>query len=414
LTTDQIVSESNLSVVNTLCLFKHQTLLDMKILLRLPIGIMILLMFSILSCKKENQTSDNLTPAKLALDKLAQKKPKHPKPHSAVYGLVTTFAGNGIPEDIDGKGTRASFSSPLSVATDADGNIYVNGDSRIRKITPNGLVTNFAGTGVAGSADGYRTSATFSEPAGMAFGPDGSMYVADPNNRKIRKISTNGIVSTFAGSGTRGHDDGTASQATFDGPTGLVADGHGNVYVADGRLLRKITPGGVVTTLAGNIAAPMGDSPLYIDGIGTAASFDFISCLAMDAEGNIYAGDGIFYSVIRKITPEGVVTTFAGNSNGAIGSTDGPVLSATFGGILSLASDSAGNLYVSQFNNVIREITPSNLVSTPIGNGLAGSTDGIGTAASFNDPTGITIDNDDNMYVADWQNFLIRKVIVEP
>jgi streptogramin lyase len=204
---------------------------------------------------------------------------------SSSYGLTSTF-------------TAASFNTPTGIALDASGNIYVaeRGYNRISKITPDTVVTTLAGSGTAGSADGTGTSASFNTPSGVAVDASGNIYVADQYNYEIRKITPAGVVTTLAGSGTAGSADGTGTAATFNRLTGVAVDAFANIYVADryNNKIRKITPAGVVTTLAG------GAFPGYYDSTGTAAFFDNPMGVATDASGNVYVTD-LNNNKIRKI-----------------------------------------------------------------------------------------------------------------
>ncbi|MFK5890746.1 MAG: hypothetical protein QM486_08455, partial [Flavobacteriaceae bacterium] len=168
---------------------------------------------------------------------------------------VSTFAGSGTPGSVDDTGTSAQFNTPSRVAIDASGTIYVadTGNQRIRKITANGVVTTLAGS-TFDFADGTGTSAKFANPTGIAVDGSGTIYVADRNNQRIRKITAAGVVTTFAGSGTRSFADGTGTAAQFANPTGIAIDGSGTIYVADtnNNRIRKITTAGVVTTFAGS------------------------------------------------------------------------------------------------------------------------------------------------------------------
>jgi sugar lactone lactonase YvrE len=328
---------------------------------------------------------------------------------SSNYGLTTTLAGTGAAGEIDGPGTVATFSSPEGVAVDASGNIYVAdyGNDKIRKITSTGVVSTLAGIDAFGSDDGPVATATFNLPMDVAVDASGNVYVADYNNNKIRKITWSGIVSTLAGSGVQGSTDGTGAAATFHLPTGVAVDASGNVYVADSESnkIRKITPGGVVTTLAGSGSA--GNA----DGSGAAASFNNPRGVTVDAFGNIYVADHGNHK-IRKITPAGTVSTLAGS--GTLGSTDGIGTAASFRFPHSVAVDVFGNVYVAdKSNNKIRKITKAGVVSTLSGSGSSGAADGTGTAASFDQPAGIAVDVSGNIYVADTQNKKIRKIIAQ-
>jgi sugar lactone lactonase YvrE len=217
----------------------------------------------------------------------------------------------------------------------------------------------------------------------------------------IRKITPAGLVTTVAGS-TSGFADGTGTAARFSGPQGLAVDSTGNIYVADTNnfKIRKITPDGVVSTLAGSTYG-------FADGIGINASFKHIFGVSVDSTGNVYVAD-TYNNMIRKITPDGVVSTLAGSTPG---STDATGTNAKFNSPNGLAVDSIGNVYVADSgNNKIRKITPDGVVSTLAGSGLRGSEDGIVTAASFNSPNGVALDSKGNIYVADINNKKIRKI----
>jgi len=326
-------------------------------------------------------------------------------------GVVTTLAGTaGTPGSTDATGAAASFNFPRDVATDGAGNVYVAefGNNTIRKITPAGVVTTLAGTaGSVGSADGAGAAASFNFPSGVATDSASNVYVADTNNHTIRKITPAGVVSTLAGTaGLTGSTDATGAAARFNGPSGVATDSAGNVYVADtnNSTIRKITPAGVVSTLAGTVSVT-GST----DATGAAARFNNPRGAAADSTGNVYVGD-TGNNIIRKITPAGVVTTLAGTA-GTTGSTDATGAAASFNFPQGVATDSAGNVYVADtLNNSIRKITPAGVVSTLAGMGIAGSADGTGPAASFNFPVGVATDNAGNVYVTDANNSTIRKI----
>jgi len=327
-------------------------------------------------------------------------------------GVVSTFAGTADQiGSMDGIGSTALFNQPHGIAIDSAGNVYVadTENQTIRKITPAGVVSTLAGTaGQIGSADGSGSAAQFRSPFGLATDSAGNVYVADNFNYTIRKITPAAVVSTLAGAAPQfGSADGTGSAARFNLPAGLATDSAGNVYVADTRneTIRKITPAAVVSTLAG--AAPQFGS---VDGIGSAARFNFPAGIATDTAGNVYVADGE-NSTIRKVTPAGVVSTLAGTA-GEVGPADGIGSAARFVYPQGVATDSAGNVYVADTSNyTIRKITPGGVVSTLAGSALrSGSADGIGSDARFNEPQGLATDLAGNVYVADTENHTIRKI----
>ncbi|MEP7141202.1 MAG: NHL repeat-containing protein, partial [Caldimonas sp.] len=303
-----------------------------------------------------------------------------------------------------------ALDTPNDVTFDGAGNAYIADTSHhtIRKVTPAGVVTTLAGlSGSAGSADGTGSAARFDTPRGLVVDAAANVYVADTFNGTIRKITPAGVVTTLAGlAGFSGSADGTGSAARFSAPRGLALDAAGNLYVADVTTIRKVTPGGVVTTLAG-----LAGNPGSADGTGAAARFNVAFDVALDSAGNVYVADAGSNATIRKITPAGVVTTLAGLA-GSFGSVDGAGSAARFRDPRGIAVDAADNIFVSdRVDHTIRRITPAGDVTTVAGLSLAsGNTDGTGAAARFNRPLGIAIDAAGNVHVADSDNQAIRKV----
>ncbi len=319
----------------------------------------------------------------------------------------TVVAGSDSAGLVNGTGKAVRFNHPFGLAVDANGNLYIadEGNNVIRKMDTTGLVSTFAGVGgVKGSANGLDGLATFNKPFGVATDAAGNVYVADAGNNQIRMVgAATGTVSIFAGTGVAGASN-TADSVSFNSPLGVAVDGSGNVYVADyeNNLVRKITQGGVVSTLAGSGAKGAHD------GLDTAATFNLPESLAVDAVGNVYVADN-GNNLIRKVTPAGQVSTFAGN--GQSGRNDGTGAAASFNSPFGIAIDADGNLYVADSgNNMIRKITPGGTVTTIAGSGSRGANDGTGSAASFNTPAGIAVDKSGNIYVADENNNLIRKI----
>jgi sugar lactone lactonase YvrE len=257
-------------------------------------------------------------------------------------GQVTTFAGSGRSDTTNGTGVAAEFKLPDALTIDNDGNLYTLDidDPRVRKISSGGFVSSYAGTGVEGFADGRTDVAQFGEEtAGITNDEQGNIYVSDPDNNRIRKISIAGQVTTVAGNGTAGFVDGRSDVAEFFSPAGIVVDKQGNLFVADMNRVRKITPSGIVSTFAGS------DSFGYRDGLQGEALFSFIIDMVIDRDGNIYLTDD---NRIRKITSQGLVSTVAGSTAGY---QDGDALTAKFYSPGGLGIDKQGNIYVADINN---------------------------------------------------------------
>ena len=334
-------------------------------------------------------------------------------------GVVTTLAGTaGVSGSADGNGAAAKFVYPRGVAVDSSGNVYVadTGNQNIRKITSTGVVTTFAGTaGSYGNADGTGAAAKFSSPFDVAVDSSGNVYVADNDNSTIRKITSTGIVSTIAGiTSLRGSTDGSGADARFKYPHGITVDSSGNVYVADfgNGTIRKITSVGVVTTISGGGALGGVDIGSFgsADGNVGDARFALPAGVAVDINGNVYVGD-YGNATIRKITAAGVVTTLAGTA-GQKGSVDGTGAAARFQGTFGIAIDARGNAYVADnYNNTIRKITPAGVVTTLAGTaGVVGTTDGSGIDAKFGYLSSVAVDINGSVYVADTGNSTIRKI----
>ena len=326
-------------------------------------------------------------------------------------GVVSTFAGAASSSgSSDGSSLSARFFQPSGIATDSSDNVYVADtfNHMIRKITPSGVVTTVAGTaGQPGPNDGTRTVARFYYPRSMAVDSSGNVFVADEPSHTIRRITTDGQVTTLAGMYLHpGSNDGTSESSRFNRPWGLAADQNNNIYVADSEncVIRKIMPNLSVSTFAGTSTTGS------IDGDGITARFFGPFGIATDSTGNVYVAD-TYNNTIRKITPVGTVTTLAGAA-GMWGQTDGPGSIARFSYPFGVATDSTGNVYVADtYNNTIRKITPVGAVTTLAGAaGQSGSTDGSGNLARFNHPSGIATDSECNVYVADTQNHTIRKI----
>jgi len=323
----------------------------------------------------------------------------------APTGAVTTLAGNGAAGSADGVGAAARFNAPASVAIDGAGNIFVadSGNNTVRKITSAGAVITVAGAAVErGSADGTGAAASFSNPVGLATDASRNVYVADGNylqiplgNGLIRKITPAGVVTTL-------------TDTVGPNPWNVATDSAGNLYVvaAVSNAIQKVTPAGVTSTFAGATA----DFAFFLPPMENGEFWTYAGAVATDGAGNVYVAD-TFSDTIRKITPAGIVTTLAGTSL-VTGNADGTGAAAQFYDPQGIATDSGANVYVADTgNNTIRQITPAGVVTTLAGTaGIAGSADGTGSTASFNRPTSLAADVTGNIYVADTNNDTIRKV----
>jgi len=302
--------------------------------------------------------------------------------------VVSTLTGTGGTGTTDGSGLEATFIYPAAIALGQDGSLYItDGDvfSKIHKIAADGTVSTYAGTGASGLTNGPCASASFSNPWGIAVDTTGNLYVADTSNGVIRKIDPMCQVTTLAGGGTVRAADGAGTAASFSQPEGLTLDASGNLYVADcgNNKIRKVDPVGNVTTVA-NLSAP--------------------AAITVDAVGTLYVVDDTY---IYKIA-NGQVTTLAGR--GAEGLIDGPGTYAAFYGLLGITIDANGNLFVADSNNnAVRKVTPDGEVTT-IAGGVGGDADGPANTSSFNYPWGIAVDPNGVIYVADWGNNKIRKI----
>lgn len=346
-------------------------------------------------------------------------------------GVVTTFAGRAgdiydFTRSADGNGTNARFNLPTGIAIDASGNLYVtdSGNHTIRKITAGGTVTTLAGKPpeliglfgglryYTGGEDGVGGNARFYVPWGLGIDRAGNLYVGDNWNRTIRRITQAGIVTTFAGTALYGGGmDGTGSGQGFSGPTfsspqGVAVDANGNVFVADASTIRKITPGAMVTTLAG-LAGITGsaDSP-------ATERFSSPLAVATDGDGNAYVSNFKNFT-ISKIAPDGVVTTLAGIP-GTRGSANGAGNAATFFSPRGVAAGPDGDVFVADAGtHRIRKTNRDGFVSTWAGAGRRGDTDGTASEALFSYPTAIATDSAGSVFVADTENHTIRKITAD-
>jgi uncharacterized protein (TIGR03437 family) len=323
-------------------------------------------------------------------------------------GAITTVAGGGSSIGDNGPATSAQLSSPNGEAMDTAGNLYIVDSGRVRKVA-NGVISTVAGIGTFGFSgdNGPATSAELDYPAGVAVDSAGNFYIADTGNHRIRKVS-GGVITTVAGNGTLGFsgDNGLATSAQLDYPGGVAVDSAGNLYIADSYnfRIRKVS-NGVITTVAGNGAPGFGGGG---DGPATSAALSRPSGIAVDSAGNLYIAE-FNSSRIRKVS-NGAITTVAGSGTPGFSGDNGPATSAQLNGPEGVAVDSAGNLYIADFgNNRIRKVA-NGVIATIAGTGTPGFSGDNGPAASAQlaYPGGVASDSTGKVYVADTGNYRIR------
>lgn len=328
-------------------------------------------------------------------------------------GNMSTVAGDGLLSSSGdgGPATGAQLNGPHGVAVNAAGMVYIadTQNHRVRQIAPDGTISTLAGTGSPGfSGDGGSPAAgQVNRPQAVAVDASGNVYVADTGNNRVREISPGGAITTIAGNGTEGYsgDGGSATNAELNSPLGLAVDASGNVYIADfnNNAIRKVSNGTIVTVAGGGGQGFAGDG-----GPATSAQLNGPVSVAVDTGGNLYITDSNNYS-IRLVSPNGIISTIAGNGSIGYSGDGGPAVNAQLGAPGGLAIDAAGNLY-STDSQVVRRISGDGTIATIAGNGTSGYSGDGGTAtgAQFNSPSALALDSNSNLYVADAGNNAIR------
>ncbi|MFZ4811864.1 MAG: NHL repeat-containing protein, partial [Ilumatobacteraceae bacterium] len=330
-------------------------------------------------------------------------------------GTVSTVAGGGASLGDGGPATSAQLASPSGVAVDAVGNVYIadSSNNRVRKIGTDGTITTIAGTGVGGfSGDGGpATGAQLRNPSGVAVDAAGNVYIADYSNDRVRKVTTGGTITTIAGTGVRGFsgDGGPATSADINLPFGVVVDATGNVFFTTNRWVRKVSTDGTISTVAG------GGSSLGDGGPATNAQLTNVTGLAIDAAGNIFIADTNPNNRVRKVSTGGTITTIAGTGVLGFSGDGGPATSAQLDRPFGVAVDATGNVYIALFgSHRVRKVATDGTITTVAGTGALGFSGDGGPAsnAQLSGPQGVAVDPAGNLYIADTANMRIRKVLL--
>lgn len=333
-------------------------------------------------------------------------------------GTITTFAGSGV-RGFSGDGelaTQAALNYADAVAFGATGNLYFcdSNNNRVRKVDTQGIITSVVGNGDGtDSGDGGPAIQAGLTPLALAFDKAGNLFISDANNNRIRKVDAQGVISTVAGTGsTAGYsgDGGPATQANLASPYGLGFDAAGNLFFSDGgnRRIRKIDTLGIITTVAGNGT----DQASGDGGAATAAQLSFSYQIAFDATGNLFFADYI-NARIRKIDTQGIVTTIAGTGTVGYAGDGGPATQAQLSYPAAVVTDSAGNLFVSEVGDYhIRKIDTQGIISTIAGNGTYGYSGDGGPApqAALSTPYGMAFDTSGDLFFGDARNDRVRRV----
>ena len=336
-----------------------------------------------------------------------------------VQNIITTFAGTGNAGygGDGGAATSAQINYPNGIFVGTSGNVYIadTTNSKIRMVTSAGIITTLAGTGTTGSSGdgGAATSAQLNSPYGVSADISGNVYIAVQGNNKIRMVTSTGIITTIAGTGTYGSsgDGGAATSAQLNSPYGVSVDISGNVYIADtnNNKIRMVTSTGIITTIAGmGTHGSSGDG-----GAATSALLNGPTGVSVDISGIVYIVD-TNNNKIRMVTSTHIISTFAGTFTPGSSGDFGAATSAQLDNPFGVSVDISGNVYiVDKGNNKIRMVTSTGLITTFAGTGIAGSTGdgGAATSAQLSAPRGVSVDISGNVYIADYSNVKIRMVV---
>jgi RHS repeat-associated protein len=332
--------------------------------------------------------------------------------------IIDTVAGNGIGgfSGDGGQGASASLSNPVGVASGIDGSLYIAdiGNNRIRRLASNGTITTVAGTGVAGfSGDGgMATSAQLNAPISMTVDADNSLYIADWFNHRIRKVSPNGVISTYAGTGVAsfGGDGGIATSAHLNRPINVVMGKQGNLFISDWNnyRIREVTADGKIRTIAGNGASGgCGDG-----GPAISACLFLPEGIALKEDGSIIIAQP-YVNRVRLISTNGIISTIAGTGATGFSGDSGLAIQATLNRPQEVAVDRADNVFIIDWlNHRVRQISPDGLINSIAGTGAATfNSDNVSPLkSSLNSPEGIVIGADKSFYIADAANYRIRRI----
>ena len=331
-------------------------------------------------------------------------------------GIITTFAGTAVSgfSGDNGPAVNATLDNPNGVVVDGQGVVYIADyfNARIRRVDPRGVITTIAGNGTYGSSgDGDPALDAVVTPNTITIDDLGNLYFADPGDNRIRRIDTGGIITTVAGNGAAGYsgDGGPAVNCTLAFPTDMAVDSMGRIYIADSNndLIREVNAAGIITTVAGNT-----QSGNILDGAATTMHMGFPTGVAFDSAGNAYIAD-LDANIILRVDSAGVATTIAGTGVNGWSGDGGPAIAATFASPASVAFDAGGNLYIADsLNSVIRRVDANGIITTFAGTGAQGATGdgGAAIAATLGRPEDAVIDSVGNLYIADTNNNRVRRV----